>query len=93
MSFTITICQIVAGIIMVHVFLYSNFGRVFDMWPYSEAVPWGGGGSTPRKLHARTAHAKAIGDFAEYSAAAAAASWYRRRRRSCAQPLRCAYGW
>ena len=37
-------------------------------------MPWGGGASTPRKLHERTAHARARGDFAEYSAAAAEAA-------------------
>ena len=37
-------------------------------------MPWGGGASTPPKLHERTAHARARGDFAEYSVAAAVAA-------------------
>ena len=47
------------------------------------------GASTPPKLHERTAHARARGDFAEYSVAAAAAA----ASMCAAAAVRYAYGW
>ena len=67
---------------------FTIFWWVFVIWPTFEAVPWGGGASTPPKLHERTAHARARGDFAEYSVAAAAAA-----SMCAAAAVRYAYGW
>ena len=80
------------------VYIYSGvrlvnltiFWWVFDIWSNCEAVPWGGGASTPPKLHEHTAHARARGDFAEYSLAAAAAA---AAMCAAAAAVRCAYGW